>query len=116
MEYCGGGSVADLMQAADAPLDEEVIAWLCCETLAGLAYLHSMGKVLLLFSILSSSLLLSLRATKIGMVAATEGGWWKGKNVTAGNTLDETGAPVYAMWSAVSEVGPQSGSLSSRVW
>eukprot|EP00884_Botryococcus_braunii_P009576 jgi/Botrbrau1/1861/Bobra.146_1s0049.2 len=45
MEYCGGGSVADLMQAADAPLEEEVIAWLCCETLAGLAYLHSMGKV-----------------------------------------------------------------------
>ena len=27
------------------PLDEEVIAYVCRETLAGLAYLHSIGKV-----------------------------------------------------------------------
>ncbi|KAK9817161.1 hypothetical protein WJX72_010545 [[Myrmecia] bisecta] len=45
MEYCGGGSVSDLMHASDAPLDEELIAYICAETLAGLAYLHAMGKV-----------------------------------------------------------------------
>ena len=46
MEYCGGGSVADLVHAADGPLDQDIIAYLCAETLAGLAYLHSIGKVL----------------------------------------------------------------------
>lgn len=47
MEYCGGGSVSDLIQAnANMPLDEEVIAYICRETLAGLAYLHSIGKVI----------------------------------------------------------------------
>ena len=45
MEYCGGGSVADLVHAADGPLDQDIIAYLCAETLAGLTYLHSIGKV-----------------------------------------------------------------------
>ena len=46
MEYCGGGSVSDLIQAnSNMPLDEEVIAYISRETLAGLAYLHSIGKV-----------------------------------------------------------------------
>lgn len=45
MEYCGGGSVADLMHASDAPLDQDMIAYICAETLAGLTYLHSIGKV-----------------------------------------------------------------------
>lgn len=44
MEYCGGGSVADLMHASDVPLDQDMIAYICAETLAGLAYLHSIGK------------------------------------------------------------------------
>lgn len=46
MEYCGGGSVADLVHAADGPLAQPIIAYLCAETLSGLAYLHSIGKVL----------------------------------------------------------------------
>ena len=45
MEYCGGGSVADLMHASDQPLDQDMIAYICADTLAGLAYLHSIGKV-----------------------------------------------------------------------
>ena len=45
MEYCGGGSVADLMHASDVPLDQDMISYICAETLAGLAYLHSIGKV-----------------------------------------------------------------------
>lgn len=45
MEYCAGGSVSDLMRAADAPLPEELIAFVTRHTLAGLAYLHSVGKV-----------------------------------------------------------------------
>ncbi len=44
MEYCGGGSVADLVHAADAPLGEDVVAYICAEALAGLAYLHALGK------------------------------------------------------------------------
>ena len=45
MEYCGGGSVTDLINAADLPIDEDIIAYICGEILAGLAYLHSIGKV-----------------------------------------------------------------------
>ena len=45
MEYCAGGSVYDLMRAADAPLPEPLIAFVTRHTLAGLAYLHSVGKV-----------------------------------------------------------------------
>uniref|UniRef100_A0A061RF46 non-specific serine/threonine protein kinase n=2 Tax=Tetraselmis sp. GSL018 TaxID=582737 RepID=A0A061RF46_9CHLO len=45
MEYCGGGSAADLMRASETALDENIIAYICTETLKGLAYLHSIGKV-----------------------------------------------------------------------
>lgn len=45
MEYCSGGSVSDLMRAADAPLSEDLIAFVTANTLAGLAYLHSVGKL-----------------------------------------------------------------------
>ena len=47
MEYCGGGSVSDLLAAADNALDETAIAYICAETLAGLTYLHSIGKACL---------------------------------------------------------------------
>ncbi|KAL2636206.1 hypothetical protein R1flu_007685 [Riccia fluitans] len=45
MEYCGGGSVADLMSITDEPLEEHQIAYICKESLKGLAYLHSIFKV-----------------------------------------------------------------------
>lgn len=45
MEYCGGGSVADLMNATEEPLEEYQIAYICREALKGLAYLHSIFKV-----------------------------------------------------------------------
>ncbi|XP_071686286.1 serine/threonine-protein kinase 1 isoform X2 [Rutidosis leptorrhynchoides] len=45
MEYCGGGSVADLMNVTDEPLEECQIAYICKETLKGLSYLHSIFKV-----------------------------------------------------------------------
>lgn len=33
MEYCGGGSVADLMNITDEPLEEHQIAYICREAL-----------------------------------------------------------------------------------
>ncbi|XP_020583817.1 serine/threonine-protein kinase dst1 [Phalaenopsis equestris] len=45
MEYCGGGSVADLMSVTEEPLNETQIAYICREALKGLAYLHSIFKV-----------------------------------------------------------------------
>ncbi|XP_068327175.1 serine/threonine-protein kinase 1-like [Pyrus communis] len=45
MEYCGGGSIADLINATEDALEEYQIAYICREALKGLAYLHSIFKV-----------------------------------------------------------------------
>ncbi|XP_008560766.1 mitogen-activated protein kinase kinase kinase kinase 5 isoform X2 [Microplitis demolitor] len=44
MEYCGGGSLQDIYHIT-GPLSEIQIAYMCRETLLGLAYLHGMGKM-----------------------------------------------------------------------
>jgi len=44
MEYCGGGSLQDIYHIT-GPLSEKQIAYMCRETLQGLAYLHSMQKM-----------------------------------------------------------------------
>ncbi|XP_076623938.1 MAP4K3-like protein hppy isoform X10 [Colletes latitarsis] len=44
MEYCGGGSLQDIYFIT-GPLSEIQISYMCRETLLGLAYLHSMGKM-----------------------------------------------------------------------
>lgn len=42
MEYCGAGSVTDLVKSTDKQsLKEEWIAYICREILRGLSYLHS---------------------------------------------------------------------------
>ncbi|KAF8952405.1 hypothetical protein BGZ52_006304, partial [Haplosporangium bisporale] len=45
LEYCGGGSVADLIRLSDGPLSEAEIGWIMSQILLGLAYLHSKGHV-----------------------------------------------------------------------
>ncbi|KAI3653561.1 hypothetical protein MP228_001508 [Amoeboaphelidium protococcarum] len=45
MEYCGAGSVRDLFAAMEQPLEERFIAVICRETVQGLSYLHSNGKI-----------------------------------------------------------------------
>ncbi|CDW53997.1 mitogen activated protein kinase kinase kinase [Trichuris trichiura] len=44
MEYCSGGSLQDIYHLT-GPLQEQQIAFVCRETLKGLQYLHSMGKI-----------------------------------------------------------------------
>ncbi|XP_031356192.1 mitogen-activated protein kinase kinase kinase kinase 5 isoform X4 [Photinus pyralis] len=44
MEYCGGGSLQDIYHIT-GPLTELQIAYMCRETLMGLMYLHTMGKM-----------------------------------------------------------------------
>lgn len=44
MEYCGGGSLQDIYHIT-GPLSEKQIAFMSRETLQGLSYLHSMGKM-----------------------------------------------------------------------
>ncbi len=40
MEFCGGGSVSDIMASANMTLKEDMIATLCAAILKGLVYLH----------------------------------------------------------------------------
>jgi serine/threonine protein kinase len=46
MEYCGGGSITDVIASNGLPLEESTIAYICSEALKGLSYLHKMNKVL----------------------------------------------------------------------
>ena len=41
MEFCGGGSVAEIIRILNRPFNEDVIALICRETLNGIKYLHS---------------------------------------------------------------------------
>jgi len=45
MEYCGAGSVCDIMAICDRVLTEEQIAVICKKALLGLQYLHSQNKI-----------------------------------------------------------------------
>lgn len=45
MEYCGGGSVSDIMKLRKKVLNEEEIATILRDTLSGLEYLHSKKKI-----------------------------------------------------------------------
>ncbi|UYV76550.1 hypothetical protein LAZ67_14001107 [Cordylochernes scorpioides] len=45
MEFCGGGSVADIMKKLRRTLSEEDIATILADTLQGLAYLHHKRKI-----------------------------------------------------------------------
>lgn len=45
MEYCGAGSVCDMMKICDNTLSEDQIAVVCKDVLNGLAYLHGLLKI-----------------------------------------------------------------------
>lgn len=45
MEYCGAGSVCDMMKICDNTLSEDQISVVCKDVLGGLAYLHSLLKI-----------------------------------------------------------------------
>ena len=45
MEYCGGGSLSDLMMKGKHPLREDEIRYVISEVLMGVAYLHENKKI-----------------------------------------------------------------------
>ncbi|XP_063219954.1 serine/threonine-protein kinase hippo-like isoform X2 [Bacillus rossius redtenbacheri] len=45
MEYCGAGSVSDIMKLRNKTLSEDEIATILCDTLKGLEYLHLRRKI-----------------------------------------------------------------------
>lgn len=45
MEYCGGGSVSDIIKLRRRVLNEEEIATILRDTLSGLEYLHAKKKI-----------------------------------------------------------------------
>jgi Serine/threonine protein kinase len=45
MEYCGAGSVSDIMRLRKKTLTEDEIATILCDTLKGLEYLHLRRKI-----------------------------------------------------------------------
>lgn len=45
MEYCGAGSVSDIMRLRKKALSEEEIATILSDTLKGLEYLHLRRKI-----------------------------------------------------------------------
>ena len=45
MEYCGSGSVSDIMKLCHTTLSEDHICYIASYVLHGLAYLHSNGKI-----------------------------------------------------------------------
>lgn len=45
MEYCGGGSVSDLIDITETPLSEIIIQFVIRSSLEGLNYLHSQKKL-----------------------------------------------------------------------
>lgn len=45
MEYCGGGSVSDIMRCRKKTLCEEEISTILRDTLLGLEYLHAKRKI-----------------------------------------------------------------------
>eukprot|EP00753_Platysulcus_tardus_P005750 PLAT13678.1.p1 GENE.PLAT13678.1~~PLAT13678.1.p1 ORF type:complete len:538 (+),score=248.35 PLAT13678.1:22-1635(+) len=63
MEYCGAGSVSDLMTICGVTLSEDEIAAVCYSTLCGLDYLHGMHNI--------------HRDVKAGNILLTREGWAK---------------------------------------
>ena len=45
MEYCGGGSLSDLMKLVNNTFTEEQIAVICKYVIQGLAFLHENGRI-----------------------------------------------------------------------
>jgi serine/threonine protein kinase len=45
MDFCSGGSVRDLIEVCNRPLEEQQMAVICYGTLKGLTYLHTMNIV-----------------------------------------------------------------------
>lgn len=66
MEYCGGGSLLDIMKICDSSLREDEIRQVCKEVVAALQYLH--GNQRIHRDIKAANILLTLNGiSKLGM-------------------------------------------------
>jgi serine/threonine protein kinase len=45
MEYCGGGSVSDLLMIRELPLSQNVISYIVRQSLRGIKYLHDNNRI-----------------------------------------------------------------------
>jgi len=99
MEYCGGGSISDLLRARKQPLDEESISVVLTDTLRGLDYLHEQRKI--------------HRDVKCGNILLTTDGFSKLADFGVAGQLTETqskrdtliGTPFWMAPEVIQEIG-----------
>jgi len=99
MEYCGGGSISDLLRARKQPLSEESISVVLSDTLKGLDYLHEQRKI--------------HRDVKCGNILLTNDGFSKLADFGVAGQLTETkskrdtliGTPFWMAPEVIQEIG-----------
>jgi len=107
MDYCAYGSLRDLMDHLEQPLEERVIAHVCMGSLAGLAYLHS--KNIIHRDIKAANILIDGNGTPkladFGVSRQMTNTWAK--------TMSLVGTPL---WMAPEVAKMQSYSFSADIW
>lgn len=86
MEYCGAGSISDLMMKGRFPLKEDEIRLVVSQVLVGLAYLHDQRKI----HRVSFGDCLYLQDIKAGNILLTEEGTAKLADFGVSAQLDST--------------------------
>ena len=89
MDYCGCGSIKDVMKKTKETLNEPQLSFVCAETLKGLIYLHNMK--IIHHDIKAGNLLLTER----GEVKLADFGVAQQYNTDSAQAADYIGSPLY---------------------